>query len=258
MKIKHGFIQYKNENKESNNADSSALVGIRLLKCLYIMWVKYIKTKQAIRAKAERMEKRRESVLQDQVEIPAAALDVIESEVLGVGGFGTVYLADLGSGLNAAAKVVMFRPVRSNDKDNNDDDESSISSNESEQQQLQLAQAPEEGTGKPDRDERVYMESPKVTGGGGGGDGEQGGEGAGFAPAVVDPVDQKVRRRAVVAKARRVAREARTDARQRQAFVRELEAMKRLRGPHTVHTYGAVATRDRVCVVVVDSHLVTA
>lgn len=175
------------------------------------------------------------------MEVPATALDVMEREVLGVGGFGTVYLADLGGGVNAAAKVVVFRPVRKTDNDDEADDDS-ISSNEVEQQ-MQLEQFQGEGAGIPEQVHRIFMESPKVTVGGGG----QGGEGEGFTPAIVDPVDQKVRRRAVVAKARRVAREARTRARQKQAFVRELEAMKRLRGPHTVHTYGAVITLDRVC-----------
>ncbi|CAM9099021.1 unnamed protein product [Pylaiella littoralis] len=232
--------------RRQTEADEAVVFAERLLSALEESSGHQHKISEAIRAKAERVERRRQSVLQDQVDIPAAALDVIEREVLGVGGFGTVYLADLGGGLNAAVKVVVFRPVHKNEgDDDDDDDDDSTSSNEAEQ--LQREPAPREGTGVPERSHRIYMESPKVTLGAGAGG--QGGEGVGFTLAAVDPVDQKARRRAVVAKARRAARQARTGARQRQAFVKELEAMKRLRGPHTVHTYGAVITLDRLVLV---------
>lgn len=43
---------------------------------------------------------------------------------------------------------------------------------------------------------------------------------------------------------RRAARanKAAADRRQRRAFIQEVEAMKRLRGPHTVHIYGGITT----------------
>ena len=63
-----------------------------------------------------------------------------------------------------------------------------------------------------------------------------------MAPVSDAELNQKARRRAAVSLARRAAACARAEARQRLAIARELEAMKRLRGPHTVHMYGAVTS----------------
>ncbi|CAM9724301.1 unnamed protein product [Hapterophycus canaliculatus] len=204
-------------------------------------------------AREERKRRQRRCVVLDQVDIPASSLDVIEDEVLGLGGFGTVYLADLGGGLNAAAKVVQFRPLRddgagdgnsssggsttcnSNENGDRDDDEEDHSNNNNTTTSNNNGQ--HRGPTRPQSTPR----SPQ----------QQAGEGNIGRRRDTPPVDQKARRRAVVAKARRAAAEARTEGRQRLAFCQELEAMKRLRNPNTVHIYGAVTTlgRDRLVLV---------
>lgn len=63
-------------------------------------------------------------------------------------------------------------------------------------------------------------------------------------------LDQKSRRRAAVARAKRAAAKERTENRELAGFLRELEAIKRLRSPRTVQIFGAVtAPRDRVVLV---------
>lgn len=278
------------------------------------------------------MRRQRQSLLLDRVDIPAASLDVMKDEVLGLGGFGTVYLADLGGGLNAAAKVVRFgnKPVGrgsndvreperergGGDDDDDDHEEKSDSivtttatiddddndadndvdkddSNGAGQQRqaagegsVELASAGQGAAGAAvgawDTAAAAagadgYDDSSIPTGlslirgipgreprggrgaGAGGGEqrpprGQRGTEeqeaaaAAGQAetdPFSEPPIDQKARRRAVVAKAKRAASKQRLLARERSALCRELEAMKRLRGPNTVHTYGAVTALGR-------------
>lgn len=144
----------------------------------------------------------------------------MRDEILGMGGFGAVYLADY-KGLNVAAKLVVFKAT------------------------LTLASAPTATSGSAcaPRGKDLKGSGTNTPGVGG----EQEGMGVGGGVAVLVPVgdaelNQKARRRAAVSLARRAAACARTEARQRLAVARELEAMKRLRGPHTVHTYGAVTS----------------
>lgn len=166
---------------------------------------------QVILAKNDGMRRRRQSVLLDLVDIPAASLDVMRDEVLGLGGFGTVYLADLGGGINAAAKIVAFKPDRHGRSGGGDDDDD----------------------GTDDSDDNSDDS------------GSQGYQSEEEAEIAADPTDVKARRKAAVAKAKRAAYLKRMLTRDRLAFCRELEAMKRLRGPNTVHTYGAVTSLGR-------------
>lgn len=202
-----------------------------------------------ILAKAERRRRHRQTVLLDEVDIPSSSLEIVEDEVLGLGGFGTVYLADLAGGLNAAAKVVAFPhgsaghggdnddASADGDNDNDDDDyDASIDTgcnNSINDGNISSSSAPVPTVVHDNRSpsmagERTVNLLPQLR--------------------IVEPSDQKARRRAVVAKAKRAAAQARAEARQRQALCQELEYMKRLRGPRTVHTYGGVTTlaRDRV------------
>lgn len=133
----------------------------------------------------------------DQADIPFKDVDVMTEEILGVGGFGSVYLADY-RGSNAAAKVVYFQEEHSGDD------------------------SPSEATcgSFDDSDDMEYS------------------------------LDQKQRRQVAVASAKKTYAKARAETRERLAFLRELEAMKRLRGSNTVHLYGAVtSTNDRFVLV---------
>lgn len=122
----------------------------------------------------------------------------ITGEVLGKGGFGTVYLADF-TGRNAAAKVVMYQ-------DGLDDCES-------------------------DDDDC--------------GDGGQPPDPAAGDAAAISGGD-----RAKEPPSPRQQPPSEENRQQRKAFMRELEAMKRLRGAHTVTTYGAVTSLpDRLVLV---------
>eukprot|EP00752_Nemacystus_decipiens_P004523 g4130.t1 len=234
-------------------------------------------TAEAVLANADRLRRRRQSVLLDQVDIPAASLDVMKEEVLGVGGFGTVYLADLG-GLNAAAKVVLFnnKPARSNggehgdadddDGDDGDDDGENSDSDDGGGGDVGRRQQTGEDGGRSYHAGADAYDSgnlPAIGGsrqrGGAGGGAEQRGaaegqqlllqekatRGEAEGEVTLEPVDQKARRRAVVAQAKRAASEQRLLTRERLSLCKELEAMKRLRGPNTVHTYGAVTTLGR-------------
>lgn len=136
----------------------------------------------------------------DQADIPFEDVDVMTEEILGVGGFGSVYLADY-RGCNAAAKVVYFREELS------DDD------------------SPPEATGGSFCDDSDDMEYS---------------------------LDQKQRRQVAVANAKKTYAKARAETRERLAFLRELEAMKRLRGSNTVHLYGAVTSTNDHFVLVME------
>lgn len=151
----------------------------------------------------------------------------MRDEILGMGGFGAVYLADF-KGLNVAAKLVTFKA------------------------NVTLGQV-----AGPTPDPATASGSACAHLEGRGGAGIPGVVEEGAVTAVAAPVsdaelNQKARRRAAVSLARRAAACARTEARQRLAVARELEAMKRLRGPHTVHTYGAVTSLKDELVLVME------
>lgn len=124
----------------------------------------------------------------DQLEIPATDVDITD-EVLGRGGFGTVFLADF-NGRNAAAKVVVF-------------------------------DADDHSSGDDDNDDHLHSGRPLG-----------------------------VHEQAKLEQQHRAKRRAKSRSRQRKAFMRELEAMKRLTGPHTVSIYGAItSSQDRLVLV---------
>ncbi|CAM9398006.1 unnamed protein product, partial [Ectocarpus fasciculatus] len=172
--------------------------------------------------------KKRRQHRMDQLEIPASEVEVT-NEVLGRGGFGTVYLADL-HGLNAAAKVVVFE-----DEEEDDDEYDGTDSVTN-------------GTDGGLNDNRGVLDSSASTG---------------------DDESQprsKPRTKAEAAATRQgqtastmsltdshqlhASRQSQEHQRQRRMFMRELEAMKRLRGPHTVTIYGAVTSLpDRLVLV---------
>ncbi|CAN0000917.1 unnamed protein product, partial [Ascophyllum nodosum] len=157
-----------------------------------------ISTLQEMLVKSIRKRRRRGV---DQVDIPRGEVEVMTDEVLGVGGFGTVYLADY-RGSNAAAKVVSFQ----RDQEGGDP-------------------GPKTGFSVFD-DDTDDDDDLEYT------------------------LDQKLRRKVAVANAKKASAKIRAETRQRLAFLRELEAMKRLRGPNTVHFYGAVtSTKNRVVLV---------
>lgn len=206
-----------------------------------------------ILAKAERKRRHRQTVLLDKVDIPSSSIEIVEDEVLGLGGFGTVFLADLAGGLNAAAKVVTF-PHGSAGHGCDDDDAGSRAddSDGEDNDDVEYDASIDTGCNNSVNDGNISSSSapvptfvhdnrsPSMAGD----------RAVNLLPQlrIVGPSDQKARRRAVVAKAKRSAALARAEARQRQALCQELEYMKRLRGPRTVHTYGGVTAlaRDRV------------
>ncbi|CAM9559925.1 unnamed protein product [Ectocarpus sp. 6 AP-2014] len=251
--------------RRQKEADEAILSAERLLSARQDNSESQRKTSEVILAKAERKRRHRQTVLLDEVDIPPSSLEIVEDEVLGLGGFGTVFLADLAGGLNAAAKVVTF-PRGSADHGGGGGDEDGTS-------------RAGDGDGDGDEDDDVEYDASIDTGCNN--SVNDGNISSGSAPVptvvaaaavhdnrspsmagdravdllprlrIVEPSDQKARRRAVVAKAKRSAALARAEARQRQALCQELEYMKRLRGPRTVHTYGGVTAlaRDRMVLV---------
>lgn len=141
--------------------------------------------------------KRRRQETLNQLEISAADLEIFETEVLGRGGSGTVYLADL-NGLTAAAKVVALHTGRDSSSDNPGDAHALRQRGAEEG----LASSIDKISSMGDR------RSPRIT-------------------LTTTEADSALQRR--------------------RAFLRELIAMKRLRGPHTIHIFGAVtSSRDHV------------
>ena len=148
---------------------------------------------------------------QDQLEIPADNVD-LTGEVLGRGGFGTVYLADF-NGFNAAAKVVSIKP----------EDVSTHSSSGGGGGGRNL-----KGDGSWRRDD----------------DRERRGVGDGKS-ATDQHRDQHQRHTPQNAFTGGVA-----ETRQHRAFLREVETMKRMADPHIVRVYGAVTSlQDRLVLV---------
>ena len=185
------------------------------------------------------MRRRRRRQRLDQLEIPVSELDITD-EVLGRGGFGTVYLADLG-GLNAAAKVIVFEDEAGEDDDEDDDDDDDDD---------------DDGDDDDGDDDSVDDDTgTAVTA-----DGEEGRH-----PSKPETAEAAaVAAGAAAAAATAAANGGKSDnhgenmfssqshqhRQQRRAFMRELEAMKRLRGPHTVTIYGAVTSLpDRLILV---------
>lgn len=154
------------------------------------------------------LRRRRRQQRLDQLEIPVSELEITD-EVLGRGGFGTVYLADL-NGLNAAAKVIVFEDELGEDEDedgsdDDDDDDATAATNGEECRQPSKPETVEAAAASSHK--RLNNGEPEVS------------------------LSHQHRQ-------------------QRRAFMRELEAMKRLRGPHTVTIYGAVTSLpDRLILV---------
>ncbi|CAM9968731.1 unnamed protein product [Ectocarpus sp. 6 AP-2014] len=175
--------------------------------------------------------KKRRQHRMDQLEIPASDVEVT-NEVLGRGGFGTVYLADL-HGLNAAAKVVVFEDEEEDDDEYDGTD--SVSN----------------GTDGVLDGSRGVLDSSASTGYGESQcrsksqtKAEAAAMGQGQTESTTSPTDLQQQGLS------RASQQSREHQRQRRMFMRELEAMKRLRGPHTVTIYGAVTSLpDRLVLV---------
>eukprot|EP00903_Cladosiphon_okamuranus_P009797 g9314.t1 len=160
----------------------------------------------------------------DQLEIPVSELDITD-EVLGRGGFGTVYLADLG-GLNAAAKVIVFEDDGVDDDDDDHDDSADADSDGT------AAVTADGGGGRyPSKPESAEASAVAAGAAAAAAGAERGG--ARSSHGENGSLSQSHQHR-----------------QQRKAFMRELEAMQRLRGPHTVTIYGAVTSlSDRLILV---------
>lgn len=171
------------------------------------------KPSQESRAESRKIRRRQRL---DQLEIPAAEVEITD-EILGKGGFGTVYLADF-NGLNAAAKVVVF-----DDNDQLSDNDHSDSDNDND-----------------DDSERFFEERKLAVNGTADRGRPSGGSSSGAVPSEGEEEGGEG------------ARHARSEDRQRKAFMRELEAMKRLRGPYTVHIYGAITSCEGRLVLVME------
>lgn len=184
-------------------------------------------TKQASGASRRR---RRQQRL-DQLEIPVSEVEITD-EVLGRGGFGTVYLADLG-GLNAAAKVVVFEDEAGDD---DDDDSSDDDGGDDDDGAVDGATSAAAGA---DGGEYRQPSKPETA--------EAAAVAAGAAEAAAAAAsNSKGGNRGKTG----VSPQSHQHRQQRRAFMRELEAMKRLRGPHTVTIYGAVTSLpDRLVLV---------
>lgn len=237
-------------------------------------------TQQASLAESKRNRRKRRL---DQLEIPASEVDITD-EVLGRGGFGKVYLADF-NGLNAAAKVVVFENDQSSDDEEEEEEEDDNVLHEPEQPQPEpeqrdgnensdhgrhrsgaqqpleesdAATAEERGDGEKPTRHRQHTSSSSGSngarryGGGGGAIGlrdqhqQQYGDKSGATTTATAATTTASSNR----NGRNSNKTARSADRQRKAFMRELEAMKRLRGPHTVHIYGAITSqKDRLVLV---------
>ncbi|CAM9199689.1 unnamed protein product, partial [Ectocarpus sp. 12 AP-2014] len=171
--------------------------------------------------------KRRQHRL-DQLEIPASDVEVT-NEVLGRGGFGTVYLADL-HGLNAAAKVVVFEDE---EEDDDEYDGTDCVSNGTDGF-LDGGHGVLDSTGDGESQSRS---KPRTKA-------EAAAMGQSQTESTTSPTDSQQQRLS------RASQHSQEHQRQRRMFMRELEAMKRLRGPHTVTIYGAVTSLpDRLVLV---------
>lgn len=212
------------------------------------------KTLQDILAKANKKRRQRPQRQQDQVDIPAADVEVMRGEILGMGGFGAVYLADY-KGLNVAAKLVVFRAALTLTPASATATAFQGKGFEGGASAIHGIDPASEVDGFPGIHAVPLVstipgvnDTPGVNVFAGGSD--EVGVAVVTAPPCDRELDQKARRRAAVSLARKAAACARAEARQRLAIVRELEAMKRLRGPHTVHTYGAViSVKDELVLV---------
>lgn len=176
----------------------------------------------------------------DQLEIPAADVDITD-EVLGRGGFGTVYLADF-NGLNAAAKVVVFDDGESSDyneddsdyEDSDDDDDHDGDGHVNGRHDRETGDDNNNGVSgnKQNRGHHHHHHHQKNPGVATGGELSLGSS--------------------KTSKISKTSKTLRSQDRQRKAFMRELEAMKRLRGPHTVHIYGAITSSKSRLVLVME------
>ena len=198
----------------------------------------------------------------DQLEIPATDVDITD-EVLGRGGFGTVYLADF-NGINAAAKVVVFDDGESsdyNEDDSDDDDEDDDDDGHGHGDGQGHGNSNNRGQGG-DWHEHNCEDHGRKTGRGGGNDNDNAISGGarnqdhhrphphqknpGVTGGELSLGSSKTSK---TSKARNTLR---SQDRQRKVFMRELEAMKRLRGPHTVHIYGAITSSKSRLVLVME------
>lgn len=179
----------------------------------------------------------------DQLEIPAADVDITD-EVLGRGGFGTVYLADF-NGLNAAAKVVVFDDGESSDynEDDSDEEESDDDADDDD--------GDGQGHGRHDRETEDENNN--------GVSGIQQNQGPHHRhhhhqknPGAATGGGLSLGSSKTTSKTNKTSKTLRSQDRQRKAFMRELEAMKRLRGPHTVHIYGAITSSKSRLVLVME------
>lgn len=158
------------------------------------------------------MKRRRRQKRLEQLEIPTSEVEITD-EVLGRGGFGNVYLADL-NGLNAAAKVIVFEDDTYEDEDEGEDD---------------FDDADGDGGSDRGRHQHTALKLGTPT----------------TAAAAAAPTGKD--RSPLAQSSPPQSRERRQ---LRRAFMLELEAMKRLKGPHTVAIYGAVTSLpDRLVLV---------
>ncbi|CAM9099897.1 unnamed protein product, partial [Pylaiella littoralis] len=168
--------------------------------------------RHASEQKARTMKRRRRQKRLEQLEIPTSEVEITD-EVLGRGGFGNVYLADL-NGLNAAAKVIVFEDDTYEDEDEGEDD---------------FDDADGDGGSDKGRHQHTALKLGTPT----------------TAAAAAAPTGKD--RSPLAQSSPPQSRERRQ---LRRAFMLELEAMKRLKGPHTVAIYGAVTSLpDRLVLV---------
>ncbi|CAM9776414.1 unnamed protein product, partial [Ectocarpus sp. 12 AP-2014] len=174
--------------------------------------------------------KKRRQHRMDQLELPASDVEVT-NEVLGRGGFGTVYLADL-HGLNAAAKVVVFEEEEDDDEDDGTESVSNGTDGVLDGSRGVLDSSASTGYRGSQRRSKPQTKAEAAT------------MGQSQTESTTSPTDSQQQWLS------RASQQSREHQRQRRMFMRELEAMKRLRGPHTVTIYGAVTSLpDRLVLV---------